>query len=455
VIAAPALRTHVHHRSLAIGLVMAVTLVATEAMAVAAALPALSDDLGGDRLYGAAFSVFMVASLVTLVLSGELADRRGPLAPFILGLASFGLGLVVVGLAPTMPVAVAGRVLQGAGAGALTNAAYVAIGRAWPPDQKAKVFAALSAAWIVPSLIGPAGAGLVTEAFGWRWVFLGILPLLPVVFLLAAPSLALLGPPEQVPRTSRARDAAALGLGATTAVAGLQSSDPRIFVLVTGAGVLVAARPLLRLLPVGTFSARPGLPAGVAARLAVTVAFFGTDAFVPLAASRLHDASPLQAGLVIVGASLSWSLGSAVTAKRLKETTPGRLIRLGFVVLAAGISATIIVAWSASPLWVTFLTWSIAGFGIGTVFTTVSTTGMNLAAPGTEGLVGSQLGIADALGFAIATAVGGAVIGLADHTTLALGPALVIVFGASAVVALIGAAIAPRVRADPATIASP
>jgi MFS family permease len=437
----------VQRRSLAIGLVMGVTLVATEAMAVAAAFPALSDDLGGDRLYGAAFSVFMLASLVTLVLSGELADRRGPLVPFSLGLAAFGSGLVVVGLAPSMPVVVAGRALQGAGAGALTNTAYVAIGRAWPPEQKARVFAAMSAAWILPSLIGPAGAGLVTDAFGWRWVFLGILPLLPLVAALAMPSLARLGPPQQVSRQGRARDAVALGVGATIAIVGLQSTDPVLLVGVTAAGVAVAVRPLRRLLPAGTFSARPGLPAGVASRLTVNVAFFGTDAFVPLAASRVHDASPLVAGLVIAGASLAWSGGSALAARRLGDTPPPRLIRLGFTVLAAAITATIIIVWSAVPLWVTFLTWSVAGCGMGLVFTTVSTTGMNLAAPGTEGLVSSQLGIADALGFALATGVGGALIALADDTRLELGAALALVFGASALVAVAGAAIASRVRA--------
>jgi MFS family permease len=436
----------VHRRPLAVGLVMAVTLVATEAMAVAAALPALSEDLRGDSLYGTSLSVFMVASLVTLVMSGELADRRGPLAPFLLGVGAFGLGLVVVGLAPTMFVAVLGRVFQGAGAGAITNTAYVAIGRAWPPEDKAKVFAALSAAWIVPSLIGPAGAGFVTEAVGWRWVFLGILPLLPVVLFLAVPSLARLGRPEHAPRPSRARDALLLGAGATIAVTGLQTDDPFLAVLVTGAGVALAVRPLLRLLPAGTFSARPGLPAGVASRLAVNIAFFGADAFVPLAASRLHDASPLQSGLVIVGASLFWSLGSAAAARRLGATRSGTLIRLGFAILAAGIVLTATVVWSAVPLWATFLTWAIAGLGIGLVFTTVSTTGMNLAAPGTEGLVGSQLGIADALGFAIATGVGGAVVGVADRTALSLSAALLIVFALAAAAAAVGAWIAPRVR---------
>ena len=68
-------------RALAAGLVMAITLNAFEAVAVVTAMPAISEELDGDRLYGAAFSAYMLANLVALVVSGEQADRRGPAVP--------------------------------------------------------------------------------------------------------------------------------------------------------------------------------------------------------------------------------------------------------------------------------------------------------------------------------------------------------------------------------------
>src|SRR5215216_3810697 len=117
-------------RALAAGVVMAITMNAFEAMSVATAMPAVAEDLGGDALYGAAFSAYMLANLISIVAAGEQADRRGPARPFIGAILVFAAGLVVAGLAPTMLVVVIGRALQGAGAGALASVAYVAVGRA-------------------------------------------------------------------------------------------------------------------------------------------------------------------------------------------------------------------------------------------------------------------------------------------------------------------------------------
>ena len=102
-------------RTLAIGLVMGVTLVAFEMTAVITALPTISDELGGESLYGVALAAYTLADVVALVAAGELADRRGPTLPYTLSLCTFVVGLLVAASAPTMGVIVLGRALQGAG----------------------------------------------------------------------------------------------------------------------------------------------------------------------------------------------------------------------------------------------------------------------------------------------------------------------------------------------------
>jgi MFS family permease len=77
------------------------------------------------------------------------------------GLALFAVGLVVGGTAPNMPVLVAGRAVQGLGAGVVPAVAYVAISRCYPEECRPRMFAVLSTAWVVPGLIGPAVAALV------------------------------------------------------------------------------------------------------------------------------------------------------------------------------------------------------------------------------------------------------------------------------------------------------
>ena len=118
-----------------------------------------------------------------------LAGRRLGGA-FLAGIGLFAIGLIVGGLAPSMSVLVAARFVQGLGAGAIPPIAYVAIGRSLPERLRPQMFATLSTAWVLPGVIGPAIAGLVGETVGWRWVFLGLLPLIAVAGLIAYPAVS-------------------------------------------------------------------------------------------------------------------------------------------------------------------------------------------------------------------------------------------------------------------------
>src|SRR5262249_50648069 len=147
----------------------------------------------GLGLYGWVFSAFMLGNIVGIVAAGRQADRYGPARPFLGGLVLFGAGLTIAGLAPTMLVLVAGRALQGIGAGAVPAVAYVAIGRSLPDGLRARMMAVLSTAWVVPGLVGPAVSAAVASLVGWRWVFLGLLPLVAITGSLAMPALFRLG----------------------------------------------------------------------------------------------------------------------------------------------------------------------------------------------------------------------------------------------------------------------
>src|SRR5215471_7888667 len=180
-------------RALTTGLVLTITFIASEALAVITIMPVVAKDLRGLSLYGWVFSAFMLGNVIGIVTAGRQADRYGPARPFIGGLVLFGVGLAIAGLAPTMLVLVGGRALQGIGAGAVPAVAYVAIGRSLPESLQARMMAVLSTAWVVPGLVGPAISAAVASLIGWRWVFLGLLPVVAVTGSMALPALFRLG----------------------------------------------------------------------------------------------------------------------------------------------------------------------------------------------------------------------------------------------------------------------
>ncbi len=269
------------HRTLTLGLVLTITLVAFEALAVATIMPIVAAELGDSALYGWVFTAAVLGSLVGIVVVGGLIDRTGLVRPFVIGLTLFSIGLVIGGLAPSMEVLVAGRALQGLGGGAIPPIAYVAIGRALPEDLRARMFATLSTAWVLPGVIGPAISGVVAEAVGWRWVFIGLLPLIVVAAAMTLPAIARSKAPPADPSAParpslRQRLPAALlvTLGAALLVAGFTDLQPWPGGVLIAVGVAIGVPAYARLVPPGTLRFARGLPAAVILRGLLTFMFF-------------------------------------------------------------------------------------------------------------------------------------------------------------------------------------
>jgi MFS family permease len=434
-------------RLLAIGLVLGVTMVAFEITAVLTTLPTITDQLQGDSLYGVALACYTLANLVALVVTGELTDRYGPARPYLASLAVFGAGLVVAATAPSMSLVVIGRTLQGAGTGGLAPIAYVLVKRAFPTDRQPSMYAYLSAGWVLPSLIAPAIAGTITDQLGWRWVFWLLLPLIPVVaFITVRPMRAYASTGTGEVRIPRIRAAILAAAGIGIFVTSLQFNDP--FAAVGGAavGLAIGLPSLRRLLPAGVQRAARGLPAVVLCRILATAAFLGADSFIPLAADRIHGASPTMQGFVIIGASLTWTAGQWFIAHH-PDIDPRRAVRWGFATMAVGLAASLPVLISGWPLWVTFFSWAVGGFGMGLLFNPTTVTAMSHAEEGAEGLVSSQVNLADAVGFSTMGGVGGAMVAISKRTSLPLSGALGINFGLAIMLAGIGMICARRIAA--------
>ena len=432
-------------RALTTGLVLTVTFVASEALAVVTIMPQISRDLGGLHLYGWVFSAFLLGSMIGIVAAGREADRSGPARPYVAGVVLFAAGLLVAGLAPSMAVLVMGRTLQGLGAGAIPAVAYVAIGRALPELLRARMMAVLSTAWVVPGIVAPLISAGVARAFGWRWVFLGLLPLVALTGLLALPGLVQLGRPSTPPQVEhRLVDAVRVAVGTALFLGGLTAGRTVATIVLLVLGVVMLLPSLRRLLPVGTLRARPGLPTTILSRGLLTFAFFGADAFVTLAIVTVRHHSVAAAGVVVTGSTLAWTAGAWIQARLASRWEGRRLVRAGLTLVLVGAAGMIVVLHPGVPLAVALAAWALAGLGMGLAYAPISLMMLREAPDGREGWASASLNLSDVLGSALGAGLGGAAIAVGALRGWSLATGLTIAFALPAGVAVVALAVSGR-----------
>jgi MFS family permease len=439
------------YRALSIGALLCVTIVAFQALGVGTAMPTIARELGGLSLYGWSFSTFMLAGIVGTVAAGRAADATGPARPYCAAVALFAFGSVLDAAAGSWGVLLVGRAVQGLGVGALTVVVYVSASRSYPSAMYARMLALLSTAWVLPSVVGPALAGFVTDHASWRWVFVALLPFLPVAVALTLPVLRTLERAAPAGPRRSLGPALALAVGVGAFLAALELREPLLLLPAAAAGLAVAGLALRRLLPPGTLRARRGLPAGVAVRGLVAVGFLGCDAFLPLALIELRGFSSAGAGAVITVASLSWSMGAWVQSRLDREDAGrgrGRRAMIGLVVILVGLALTALGVLAADvPVAVAVVGWAVGGFGIGFAYPSVGALVLAQAPAGEEGRVSAALQLAETVAVAVFTGIGGALIAVGLDRGWDAETALALVFAAGAGAAVAGLAAGRRTTA--------
>jgi len=429
----------------AIGAVALVSLLAFEAMAVAAAMPAIALALDGIGLYALAFGGMLATSVLGMAMAGRSCDRHGPLRATAVGLSVFGAGLLVAGFASAMGWLVAGRVLQGLGGGMLGVALYVGMGQVVPPAMHPRLFALLAAAWVLPALVGPTLAAMLVEHWGWRAVFLVVAAAVPFAGALLLPAFARLPLPARDGQRPRPRGGigwAALGAGGALMLHAAGKADAAaVMLLALALGLLAAVVAAKRLLPVGSLTGAPGLPAVIALRGLLAASFATAEVFLPLYLTREAGWTLAQAGLALTAGAVLWSCGSALQARIGTGRRRERGLQLGFIAVAAGTGVVALQMAAGPHAWIAVAGWAVAGFGIGLGFPMLSVLTLSLSAPAEQGGNASALQLSDALCSSASLAVAGALFGLVGHGGL-VGHALVFVLASA--MALGGAAMAQR-----------
>lgn len=362
--------------------------------------------------------VLVYASL--LVAGGVLGDRYGRKGLFLLGVAAFGLGSLVTGLAPSVGVLLAGRVLQGLGPALLVPGSLTVI-RAVFADERQR--AAAIGVWSMSSglalAVGPALGGLVVSEAGWRWVFLLNVPLSAVLILLAARYVPRV--PRTPPRGPFDRLGAALTTAALAALAygliGGQSRGwtawPVLTAFAAGALALAglvawerrAADPLVDL----ALFRRASFAAANVAALVVFFAFVGSIVYLSAYFQQVLGRSPLAAGLGVSAIGVAFALAAPVSGRLVGRLGPRTPMLAGLVLSGAAMLGLLRLGTGTG---VAAIWWNLAlaGGGVGLCLTPMTAIAVSAVDASRAGMASAVHNALRQLGQVLGVAVLGALV---------------------------------------------
>ncbi|MFF9571253.1 MFS transporter [Streptomyces sp. NPDC014685] len=381
----------------------------------AALMPSVVTEIGGERYYAWAATGYLVTAVIATVLVSRMLGAQGAARSYCTAYLLFAAGTVISALSPTMGVFVAGRAVQGLGAGLLTGLGYATIRSVLPPALWTRGTGLVSAMFGVGTLAGPALGGVFAEIGAWRAAF-GVLSGLAVVLSLVTLRTLPVGRPEN-PVSRPVPVASIVTLASTAAVLSVSSALTGVLVpLVVLAGLLllilflvVDARDANGVLPRLTYARGNNLK-WVYLTVASLCAGVMTENFIPLFGQQLGGLSPLLAGLLGAVLSLGWVVAQLFSANAT-EAGARRLVRTGPLFLTAGLTAYgLLQAEDASgttvALWAVLLL--IAGAGIGCAFPHLSVAAMSSGTDEAEGAkAAAAVSTTQLIAFTLTSAVAG------------------------------------------------
>jgi EmrB/QacA subfamily drug resistance transporter len=444
-----------HGRWIALGLlVSAQFVVMLDTSIVNVALPSIQADLGlSATAVTWIVNAYVLAFGGLLLLSGRAADLFGRRRMFVAGSALFTIGTLLAAFAASQGLLVAGRIVQGAGAAALSPAAMSLLLLTYPGQQRAKAMSIWGASSALGGATGVMAGGVLVGTFGWSSVFFVTVPVSVAAVAIARSVL-----PEGAHGARRRFDwhGAAAITGAVIALVhgalGLAErgpTSPTVLASLVVSAALVAvfitverrsADPLVRL---ELFTSRT-LSTGVALAVLGGAARASTFVLVALYLQQALRMAPQQAGVAMVPTSITvFVVSLALLPRLLRALGPQRTLVLGLVILAAGHLWLAYAPRSSGYAGAVLPGLLLVAIGVALSFTP-TTMVITSAAPETHtglasGLAGSATQVGAALGTATFTAIGMSVGAPATGQLGATG--FTAAFTAAAVVSLATAAL--------------
>ena len=318
------------------------------------ALPHIAGSLGASQEEATwVLTSYLVSSAIILPISGWLSNRIGRKRFYMTCVALFTICSLFCGLAPSLPILIFARILQGLGGGGLAPSEQAILADTFSVADRGKAFALYGMAVVVAPAIGPTLGGYITDNYNWHWIFFINLPIGLLSLWLSNRMVE--DPPQLTARTKIKLPIDFTGLALVASGVGCMEffldkgqekdwfGDPMIRVVACAAAILLVTFVIwewrhpdpivdLRLLKNRNFGT------AVFLQLILGMVLFGSTVLIPQYLQTLLGYTAERAGMVLSPAGFVMMLGMALAGRSLSTRIDPRLIvALGYLATAVGI----------------------------------------------------------------------------------------------------------------------
>ncbi|MCM3727579.1 MFS transporter [Neobacillus cucumis] len=297
------------------GLVITTLISALDANIMQTASPTIVKQLGGMELFAWVFSVYMLASTITVPLYGKLSDMYGRKKLLMISVGLFTFGSILCGMGNSMVMLIVFRGIQGLGAGGMVPLSMIIVGDLFTIERRGKIQAVFSSIWAISSIVGPILGSFFVEALTWRWIFFINIPIGIATVLCLIP----------YKETTEFRKAHIdykgfflFGISIALLLLSTNVSKPFWYLVIAFIGmlvfVLVERKEEQPFLPVSLFKNKGILRTNLF-MLFYCLSFFGTSNFIPLFLQEGQHMSIYKSGLILLSIAAGWMFGSTPAGK--------------------------------------------------------------------------------------------------------------------------------------------
>lgn len=288
-------------------------------------------------------SVYTLALGIVTPVSGFLADRFGPKRIYTTGILLFAASSLACGLAPSLPILIVARAIQGIGGGLAQPLGPAFIYRTFPPQEQGAAFGFFGIALVLAPALGPILGGWLVDIELWRWIFFINIPIGIAGFFLARSWL----PQDQITTHPKADPlgiiTASIGFGSilyASSIVGEFGWGDASVALWYGVGAVsiiawiiielfVAPEPMLDL---RFFRNRTFTIANLIGYVSV-IALFGAEFLMPVYLQALRGFTAFESGVALLPLAITAGIVTPLAGRLFDKIGPRPLIALGFTIL--------------------------------------------------------------------------------------------------------------------------